>query len=81
MLNLLEKVRKRDYEAVKQEAQAIYRADSRKAAQAAFRVFQVHWKDTYAAMVKRLERYLPELLSFVNFPRHLWAQLAHHQRH
>ncbi|HLI30041.1 MAG TPA: hypothetical protein VKV79_02935 [Terriglobia bacterium] len=29
MRNLLEKVRKRDYEAVKQEAQAIYRAESR----------------------------------------------------
>jgi putative transposase len=45
------------------------------AAQAAFRVFQAHWKGTYAAMVKRLERDLPELLSFFSFPRHLWRSL------
>jgi putative transposase len=75
MRNILEKVRKRDYEAVKREAQAIYQADSRKAAQAAFRIFQAHWKDPYAAMVKRLERDLPELLSFFSFPRHLWRSL------
>jgi putative transposase len=75
MRNILEKVRKRDYEAVKREAQAIYQADSRKAAQAAFRVFQAHWKNPYAAMVKRLERDLPELLSFFSFPRHLWRSL------
>jgi len=30
MRNILEKVRKRDYEAVKSDAQAIYRAVSRK---------------------------------------------------
>jgi putative transposase len=75
MRNILEKVRKRDYEVVKRQAQAIYRADSRKAAQAAFRIFQAHWKGTYAAMVKRLERDLPELLSFFSFPRHLWRSL------
>jgi putative transposase len=75
MRNILQKVRKRDYEAVKREAQAIYRAEGRKAAQAAFRVFQAHWKDPYAAMVKRLERDLPELLSFFSFPRHLWKSL------
>jgi len=75
MRNILEKVRKRDYEAVKRQAQAIYRADSRKAAQAAFRIFQAHWKGTYAAMVKRLERDLPELLSFFSFPPHLWRSL------
>jgi putative transposase len=75
MRNILEKVRKRDYEAVKREAQAIYRADSRKAAQAAFRVFRVHWKDIYVTMVKRLERDLPELLSFFSFPRHLWRSV------
>jgi putative transposase len=75
MRNILEKVRKRDCEAVKREAQAIYRADGRKAAQAAFRVFQAHWKDTYAAMVRRLERDLPELLSFFSFPPHLWRSL------
>ncbi len=75
MRNILEKVRKRDYEAVKIEAQAIYRADSRKTAQAAFRIFQTHWKNAYPGIVKRLERALPELLSFFSFPRHLWRSL------
>ena len=36
MRNILEKVRKRDYENVKSEAQAIYHADSRPEAEAAF---------------------------------------------
>ncbi len=75
MRNILGKVRKRDYEAVKTEAQAIYRAENRKAAQAAFRIFQAHWKNPYAAMVRRLERDLPELLSFFSFPRQLWRSL------
>ncbi len=75
MRNILEKVRRCDYEAVKTDAQAIYRAEGRKAAQAAFRVFQSHWRDAYPAMVKRLERDLPELLSFFSFPRHLWRKL------
>lgn len=75
MRNILEHVRKRDYDAVKADAQAIYRAESRKAAQAAFRVFQAHWSKAYPGMVKRLERDLPELLSFFSFPRHLWRSL------
>jgi len=75
MRNILEKVRRSDHDAVKAEAQAIYRADSRRAAQAAFRVFQSHWRDPYPAMVKRLARDLPELLSFFTFPRHLWRKL------
>jgi putative transposase len=75
MRNILEKVRKRDYEAVKADAQAIYRAESRKAAQAAFRAFQAHWQNAYPAIVKRLERDLPELLSFYSFPKHLWRTL------
>src|SRR2546425_259551 len=75
MRNILEHVRKRDYDGVKADAQAIYRADDRRAAQAAFRAFQTHWKEVYPGMVKRLERDLPELLSFFSFPRHLWRSL------
>jgi putative transposase len=75
MRNILEHVRKRDYEAVKADAQAIYGAESRKAAQAAFRVFQAHWRNPYPAMVKRLGRDLPELLSFYSFPKSLWRTL------
>jgi putative transposase len=75
MRNILEHVRKRDYEQVKADAQAIYRAEGRKAALAAFRVFRSHWRSPYPAMVKRLERDLPELLSFFSFPRSLWRKL------
>jgi putative transposase len=75
MRNILERVRKRDYEAVKGEAQAIYRADSRREAQAAFRRFQTHWREAYPAMVKQLEKDLPDLLSFFRLPRHLWRKL------
>jgi putative transposase len=75
MRNLLERVRRCDYDAVKAQAQAIYLADGRKAAQAAFRIFQSRWRNAYPAMVKRLERDLPELLSFFSFPRHLWRRL------
>ena len=75
MRNILEHVRKRDYEAVKTGAQAIYGADSRKQARAAFSTFRASWQATYPGMVKRLEKDLPELLSFFSFPRHLWRKL------
>ena len=75
MRNILEHVRKRDYEAVKVDTQAIYRAENRKAAQAAFRGFQARWRNSYPAMVKRLARDLPELLNFYSFPKHLWRSL------
>ena len=75
MRNILEKVRKRDYERVKSEAQAIYRAESRREAEAAFRVVQTHWQGIYPPMVKQLEKDLPELLSFFSLPRQLWRKL------
>jgi len=75
MHNILENVRKRDYEGVKSEAQAIYQADRRREAEAAFRRFRTHWQDAYPSMVKQLEKDLPELLSFFTLPRHLWKEL------
>jgi putative transposase len=75
MRNILEKVRRRDRDAVKKEAQAIYRAESRGQAQAAFRNFRARWKREYSSMVKHLERDLPELLSFFSLPKHLWRKL------
>lgn len=75
MRNILEKVRRRDRDRVKADAQAIYGAESRQAARAAFRVFRSHWRSGYPAMVKRLERDLPELLTFFSFPLHLWKKL------
>lgn len=75
MRNILEHVRQRDYEAVKVEAQAIYRAESRREAERAARGFERRWQNTYPAMVKRLEKDLPELLTFFDFPRPLWRRL------
>ena len=75
MRNILEHVRKRDYDEVKRAAQAIYRADHRRQAEAAFRAFRQRWLREYGPMVRRLERDLPELLSFFSFPRHLWKKL------
>src|SRR5438445_8105598 len=68
MRNILEKVRRRDYEAVRTSAQAIYRAENRRAAERAARRFRARWQTAYPTMVKRLENDLPELLTFFDFP-------------
>ena len=75
MRNILQKVRRADHDQAKAGAQAIYLAPSRAQAEAAFRRFRVRWRQEYGAMVRRLERDLPELLSFFAFPRHLWRKL------
>jgi transposase-like protein len=75
MRNILEKVRKRDYDAVKADAQAIYQADSRGHARDAFCRFRKRWCGVYPRLVRQLEKDLPELLSFFSFPRHLWRKL------
>ena len=75
MRNILEKVRKRDYDQVKADAQAIYGALSLGQAQRAFQKFRWRWRESYPGMVHQLEKDLPELLSFLHFPRHLWKKL------
>jgi len=75
MRNILEKVRKRDYDAVKADAQAIYGAQNRGKARDAFCRFRRHWQKEYPSVVRQLEKDLPELLSFYSFPRHLWKKL------
>lgn len=75
MRNLLDKVRKRDHDAVKADAQAIYLADGRRPAEAAARAFCRRWRREYPTMVRRLERDLPDLLAFYRFPKHLWRKL------
>ncbi len=75
MRNILEHVRKRDYDQVKADAQAIYRAQGPREAERAFRALRRRWQGVYAGMVKRLGEDLPELLSFFSFPRHLWRKL------
>ena len=75
MRNILEKVKQRDYDAVKADAQAIYRAQSRRQAEVAARTFRSRWLRAYPSVVRCLERDLPELLSFFAFPKHLWRKL------
>jgi putative transposase len=75
MRNLLEKVRRADYDQVKRDAQSIYLAKNRAAARRAFQRFQFRWRAAYSQMVNRLERDLPELLTIFEFPRHLWQKL------
>ena len=52
MRNILEKVKKRDYEQVKADAQAIYQAENRKQAQAAGRRFCRRWQRNYPSLVR-----------------------------
>lgn len=75
MRNILEKVRKCHYDQVKADAQAVYQAEGRKQAQAAFRVFRIRWLKNYSPMVRQFERDLPELLSFFSFHQSLWRKL------
>ena len=75
MRNILGKVRKKDYQAVKQSAQAIYLADNRNQARAAFQRFQRNWSRYYPSVLRQLEKDLPELLTFFSFPKHLWKKL------
>ena len=75
MRNILEKVRKCDYDQVKADAQAIYRADGRAQAQVAARTFARRWRATYPRVVRQLEADLPELLAFFRLPRHLWRSM------
>ncbi len=75
MRNILERVRRRDFPAVKNSAQAIYLAADHSAAVRAFRAFQAHWQEAYPALVRKLEQDLPELLSFFQMPQPLWRKL------
>jgi putative transposase len=68
-------VRKRDYDEVKRMRRRFMGPESRRPAEAAFRAFRRRWQRHYGPMVRRLERDLPELLSFYGFPQHLWNKL------
>ena len=75
MRNILEKVKRRDEKQVKTEAQRIYGAETVVAARRAFERFRFHWRSRYPAMIRQLERDLPDLLHFFALPRHLWRKL------
>lgn len=75
MRNLRDGVRRRDQAQVKCDAQRLYLAQNALQARRAFQRFRFHWQRPYPALVRRLERDLPELLTFFDFPRHLWRKL------
>ena len=75
MRNICDAVRRRDHHAVKRDAQRIYLAAHPAAARRAFERFRFHWRARYPGLVHRLERDLPELLTFLDFPQHLWRKL------
>lgn len=75
MRNICEAVRRRDHDRVKRDAQNIYQATGLGAARQAFRTFQRHWQAVYPRLLKSLQKDLPELLNFFNFPQHLWKKL------
>jgi transposase-like protein len=75
MRNICAAVRRRDHDAVKHDAQKIYQAPGLSEARQAFRGFHRHWQAVYPRLVKSLEKDLPELLNFFNFPKHLWKKL------
>src|SRR5579863_571891 len=75
MRNLRDGVRRRDQGAVKRDAQRIYLAANLAQARRAFGRFRFHWHTLYPALVRRLERELPELLAFFELPQPLWRKL------
>jgi len=75
MRNLRDGVWRRDQPAVKRDAQRIYVARNAAQARRAFGRFRFHWSALYPALVRRLERELPELLAFFELPQPLWRKL------
>ena len=75
MRNLRDGVRRRDHEAVKKAAQRIYLAGNLREARRAFLRFKANWQEAYPRVVRCLEKDLPELLTFFQFPRPQWRRL------
>jgi len=75
MRNILERVKRRDEKQIKSEAQKIYLAGNVASAKRAFERFRFRWRSRYPAMVRQLERDLPDLLQVFAFPCHLWRKL------
>jgi putative transposase len=75
MRNLVQAARKRDVEALTTDARAIYNADGVEPAHGAFEKFRRRWQTAYPGLVHRLEKDLPDLLTFYQFSRALWRKL------
>jgi putative transposase len=75
MRNLVQAARKRDIEAITADARAIYNADGIQQARAAFEKLRRRWQASYPSLVHRLEKDLPDLLTFYQFSKSLWRKL------
>jgi putative transposase len=75
MRNLVQAARKRDLEAITADARAIYNADGIRQARVAFEKFRRRWQASYPRLVHRLDKDLPDLLTFYQFPKSLWRKL------
>jgi len=75
MRNLVQAARKRDVAAITADARAIYNADGIRQARTAFEKFRQRWQAAYPSLVHRLEKDLPDLLTFYQFPESLWRKL------
>jgi transposase-like protein len=75
MRNIVQAARRRDLEALTADARAIYNADGLQQARRAFEKFRRRWQACYPGLVHRLEKDLPDLLTFYQFPRPLWRKL------
>jgi transposase-like protein len=75
MRNILEKVRKSDYEEVKAGRRPFIWPKGGGKPKPLFAASAPRWRREYGDLMRRLEQDLPELLSFVAFPRHLWSKL------
>ena len=75
MRNVMARVRKADRPAIKQAAQAIYLAPTRREAILAFRHFKQCWQGVYPKAVAGLEWDLDSLLACFDYPAHLRSQI------
>lgn len=75
MRNLVQAARKRDVAAITADARAIYNAEGIRQARTAFEKFRRRWQASYPSLVHRLEKDLPDLLTFYQFPKSLWRKL------
>ena len=81
MRNILEKVRKRDYDAVKAGAQAIYRADSQRQASQAFRRFRARWQGHLPVDGEAVGEGFARIAHFLRLSQAPLAKAADHECH
>jgi putative transposase len=75
MRNIVQAARRRDVKQLTADARSIYDAHNLQQARRAFEKFQQRWQAAYPRLVRQLEKDLPDLLTFYQFPKPLWIKL------